>query len=132
MVVDCDVLQADGGTRTAAVTGAYVALYQSLGVLVEAGVVSYIPLKGAVAAVSVGLVDGEAMLDLCYQEDVRAQVDLNIAITDRGELVEVQGGTEGLPFSRDILEQLISLAEGGMAYLFQAQEEAMSSLRKSA
>ncbi len=128
VVIDCDVLQADGGTRTAAVTGAYVALHQSLHVLVDAGVVSEMPLNGVVAAISVGLVDGEPLLDLCYQEDVRAQVDLNIAITDKGELVEVQAATEGSPFSRDIFERLITLAGEGMSYLFEAQKEAISTL----
>jgi len=128
VLVDCDVLQADGGTRTAAVTGAYVALYQALRVLVEAGVVSAMPLKCAVAAISVGVVGTEMLLDLCYQEDVRAEIDFNIAITDTGDVVEVQGATEGSPFPRDILNEIISLADKGMPDLFQAQQKAITGL----
>ena len=128
ILMDCDVLEADGGTRTAAVTGGYVALYQALRVLVDAGVVSEIPLKCAVAAISVGMVGREVFLDLCYQEDAQAEVDFNAAITDTGEVVEVQGATEGSPFSRETLNNIISLAEKGMPYLFQAQKKALASL----
>ena len=126
--VDCDVLQADGGTRTAAVTGAYVALYQACHTLVSNGVVHQLPLRSAVAAVSVGLVDGRLLLDLTYGEDQVAQVDFNVAMTDKGELVEIQGAAEGRPFAKKLLLDVISLAEKGMDRLFQAQREAIASL----
>ena len=90
-IVDCDVLQADGGTRTAAITGGYIALYQALYNLKNRGVIQAIPFKSAVAATSIGIVDREALLDLCYQEDFRASVDFNVVMTDRGEFVEIQG-----------------------------------------
>lgn len=125
VTLDCDVIQADGGTRTAAVTGAYVALYQALLNLVRRGVLPSLPIKGAVAAISVGIVEGEHLLDLCYEEDSRAQVDFNIAMTNRGELVEVQGSAEGGPFSKETMLALLSLAEKGIGYLFEAQREAL-------
>ena len=123
--IDCDVLQADGGTRTAAITGAYVALYQALKMLVTRHVLPRVPLRSAVAATSVGLVDGELMLDLCYQEDFRAQVDFNVVLTDRGDLVELQGATEAAPFSRQRVPGLLALAARGMEPLFRAQREAL-------
>jgi len=119
--MDCDVLQADGGTRTAAITGAYVALCQALDGLVRNRALSEAPLKGAVAAVSVGLVDGEPLLDLSYEEDHRAQVDFNVVMTDGGELVEVQGAAEGAPFSRQTMDGLVTLAEKGIAVLLRKQ-----------
>jgi ribonuclease PH len=123
--VDCDVLQADGGTRTAAITGSYVALYQALKMLVKNRVLSSVPLRSAVAAISVGLVDSQLMLDLCYQEDVRAQVDFNVVLTDQGELVELQGATEAAPFPRQRVPELLALAARGMEPLFRAQREAI-------
>jgi len=123
--IDCDVIQADGGTRTAAITGAYVALYQALRVLVKQRLLPRVPLRGAVAAISVGLVDRRLMLDLCYQEDVRAQADFNVVLTERGELVELQGATEAAPFSRQIVDEVLALAARGMEPLFQAQREAL-------
>ena len=123
--IDCDVLQADGGTRTAAITGAYVALYQALKMLVTRRVLPRMPLRSAVAATSVGLVDGELMLDLCYQEDFRAQVDFNVVLTDRGELVELQGATEAAPFPRQRVPELLALAARGVEPLFRAQREAL-------
>lgn len=122
LTVDCDVLQADGGTRTAAITGAYVALYLALERLVHQGLLSSLPLKHAVAATSVGVVDGEVLLDLCYEEDCRAEVDCNVVMTSRGDFVEVQGTAETRPFSKEIIDQLLSLAEAGIQQLFRAQE----------
>jgi len=98
-VVDCDVLQADGGTRTAAVTGGYIALFQTFHNLVKQGVLPFMPLDKKIAAVSVGIVDGEALLDLCYEEDYRAEVDFNVVMTDKKEFVEIQGAAEKKPFS---------------------------------
>ena len=126
--IDCDVIQADGGTRTAAITGAYVALYQAMKVLVDNRVLRRVPLKSAVAAVSVGLVDEELLLDLCYREDFDAQVDFNVVMTDRGELVELQGATEADPFPRHRVEEILSLAARGMEPLFAAQRAAIREL----
>ena len=126
--VDCDVLQADGGTRTAAITGSYVALYMALHKLVQAGVYPTVPLKAAVAATSVGIVDGQALLDLYYQEDSKAEVDFNVVMTSEGEFVEVQGTAEGRPFSREVMDGLLDLARKGIDELFLAQQEALTRL----
>ena len=126
--IDCDVVEADGGTRTAAITGAYVALYQAMNMLVKHRVLPRPPLVGAVAAVSVGVLDDQLMLDLCYEEDFRAQVDFNVVLTDRGEVVELQGATEAAPFSRQTLEPVLALAARGVEQLFQIQREAIRSL----
>ncbi len=128
LIVDCDVLQADGGTRTAAITGGYVALFQALSNLKKKGVLEEIPLKAAVAAVSVGIVDGEVLLDLCYDEDYRAEVDFNVVMTDKGEFVEIQGTAETRPFSREIMDSLLSLAEKGIKELFQIQKRVIGAL----
>jgi len=128
LIVDCDVLQADGGTRTAAITGAYVALYQALAGLAMVGVIAGIPLKSAVAATSVGVVQGRILLDLCYEEDCKAEADFNVAMTGKGELVEVQGTAENKPFSRETLETVLALAGGGIKQLFQVQQEAIEKL----
>ena len=125
LTVDCDVIQADGGTRTAAVTGAYVALYKALHNLADMGIISSVPLKNAVAATSVGIVHSNMMLDLCYDEDSSASVDFNVVMTSKGEFVEVQGTAEGKPFSRQTIDELISLAEGGIQQLFQVQQVAL-------
>jgi len=125
VILDCDVLQADGGTRTAAITGAYVALYQALHRLVRQGVLPSVPLKYAVAAISVGVVDEELLLDLCYEEDARAQVDFNVVMTDRGEYVELQGTAEGAPFSPETSDCLLALAGKGIDYLLRVQREAV-------
>ncbi len=125
LVVDCDVIQADGGTRTAAVTGAYVALYKALHSLANMGIISSMPLKSAVAATSVGIVHSNMMLDLCYDEDSSASVDFNVVMTSKGEFVEVQGTAEGKPFSRQTIDELISLAEVGIQQLFQVQQVAI-------
>ena len=128
ITIDCDVLQADGGTRTASITGAYIAMYQAMQYMVKTGALRSVPLKGAVAAISVGLVDNELALDLCYDEDSRAEVDFNVVMTDAGEFVEVQGTAEGSPFSRDAMDNLLSLAGRGIQYHFEAQQAAIKSL----
>ena len=126
--IDCDVLQADGGTRTAAITGAYVALFQALHNLKKQGVLSSIPLKSAVAATSVGIVDREELLDLCYEEDHRAAVDFNAVMTDKGNFVEIQGTAEGKPFSKGTMDILLSLAERGINRLFEIQKASLAEL----
>lgn len=126
LAVDCDVIQADGGTRTAAITGAYVALHQALTGLQRDGSLDELPLRAAVAATSVGIVDGEALLDLCYEEDFRAEADFNIVMTDAGEFVEVQGTAEEKPFTRSQLDDLLGLAEKGIRELFPHQQSAIN------
>ena len=126
LTVDCDVLQADGGTRTAAITGGYVAVALALRRLAEQGLVPPEVLGTPVAAVSVGVVDGEVLLDLCYAEDHNAEVDLNVVMTSNGHLIEVQGTAEGAPFSRDTLDRMLDLAAQGIAHLIQRQREALA------
>jgi ribonuclease PH len=126
IVLDCDVLQADGGTRTAAVTGAYVALVDAIGWLREKGSLAGEPLRGSVSAVSVGIVDGEPRLDLEYVEDVRADTDMNVVCTGDGHFVEVQGTAEGDPFNRALLDELLDLAVSGCAELTRLQQTALS------
>lgn len=124
IIVDCDVLQADGGTRTAAVSGGYVAVALALRRLAEGGVLPSDVLRAPVAAVSVGMVSGEPMLDLCYAEDSVADVDVNVVMTAGGEYVEVQGTAEGRPLRRAMLEELLDLAEKGIRELLAIQERA--------
>jgi ribonuclease PH len=126
--VDCDVLEADGGTRCAGITGAYVALQLALAKLVEAGQLKRLPLTSSVAAVSCGLVDDVPMLDLCYEEDVKAQVDMNVVMTGDSGLVEVQATGERIPFSRASLDELLSLAAGGIETLRDDQAKAVGAL----
>ncbi len=121
VICDCDVLQADGGTRTAAITGAYVALHDSLTRLVAAGHVDQHPMIEACAAVSVGVIDGVPSLDLPYEEDVAAEVDMNVVMTESGRFVEVQGTAEGQPFSRDHLDELLDLATSGIEQIIKQQ-----------
>ena len=121
VVLDCDVLQADGGTRTAAICCAYVALHDAFTRLGKA-----VAIKEACAAVSVGVIDAIAMLDLEYSEDVRAEVDMNVVMTSSGRFIEVQGTAEGLPFSRNELDDLLGLAEHGIAEILDAQTEALA------
>lgn len=121
LLVDCDVLQADGGTRTTSITGAWLALWDACERLVQAGLVESNPISQPLAAVSVGLIDGEARLDLPYEEDSRAEVDMNVVVAGDGRFVEVQGTAEGSPFSRAQLDELMALAEGGAATLFEHQ-----------
>ena len=129
LIVDCDVIQADGGTRTAAITGAYVALHQAMETLAKMGVISSIPLKSAVAATSVGIVNTYMMLDLCYDEDSQAAVDFNVVMTGKGEFVEIQGTAEGKPFPRASVDDLLTLAEKGIKQLFQVQQDVLTSTR---
>jgi ribonuclease PH len=126
LVVDCDVLQADGGTRTAAVTGGYVAVALALRRLAEQGEIDKETLRDPVAGVSAGLVGGEARLDLCYAEDRDAEVDFNVVMTAGGKLVEVQGTAERAPFSGEALDSLLSLAGRGIAFLVQRQREVLT------
>src|SRR4051812_2885826 len=126
IVLDCDVLQADGGTRPAAITGAYVALADAVTHLNNKGALAGDPLTGSVAAVSVGVIDGQARLDLPYEEDVRAETDMNVVMTGSGTFVEVQGTAEGAPFDRAMLDGLLVLAEKGCADLTAIQREALS------
>ncbi|MBI2303473.1 MAG: ribonuclease PH [Chloroflexi bacterium] len=125
LVVDCDVLQADGGTRTAAITGAYVALSQAMHGLVVQGALPRMPLRTAVAAVSVGVVDRELLLDLCYEEDCRAETDFNIVMTSQGEFVEIQGTAESRPFSQETVLAILSLARKGTDHLFKVQRSVL-------
>jgi ribonuclease PH len=125
ITIDCDVLQADGGTRTAAITGAYVALVLACRRLVGENRLSVSPLTGEVAAVSVGVVGGTALLDLKYDEDSRAEVDMNVVCTGDGRFVELQGTAEGEPFSREQMDALLALARGGLQTLLAAQRAAV-------
>jgi ribonuclease PH len=126
IVLDCDVLQADGGTRTAAITGAYVALEDAVSWLRGKGALAGEPLTGSVSAVSVGIVGGDPLLDLCYEEDVTADTDMNVVMTGEGAYVEVQGTAEGAPFDRKLLDELLDLAALGCGELTRAQRAALS------
>ncbi|MDD4097429.1 MAG: ribonuclease PH [Lentisphaeria bacterium] len=124
--VDCDVLDADGGTRCAAITGASVALQLAAAKLRRDGVIAEDPIVAPVAAVSVGLIDGQPLLDLCYEEDAAAEVDMNIVMTAAGRFVEIQGSGEEATFSNDDLEKMLGLARRGLAVVFAAQEQALA------
>lgn len=126
ITVDCDVLQADGGTRTASITGAWVALQLAAGKLVKAGTISESTITSQVAAVSVGIQRGIPLLDLCYEEDFAAEVDFNVVMTGADEFVEVQGTAEHKPFSRAGMEQIVDLARDGILRLFELQTEAVA------
>ena len=126
ILLDCDVLRADGGTRTAAITGAYVALHKALSGLVKTSVIESIPVKDQIAAISVGMVEGVAMLDLDYSEDSAADVDMNIVMTGNGEFVELQGSGEEATFSPNQLAEMLSLAETGIQHLLKVQRTALS------
>lgn len=128
IVLDCDVLQADGGTRTAAITGAYVALADAVSWAKSKGHIleSAKPLRSSVAAVSVGIINGEPILDLCYEEDVNAQTDMNIVCTGDGDFIEVQGTAEGKPFDRALLNQLLDLGAAGCKQLTKLQVDALA------
>jgi ribonuclease PH len=125
VILDCDVIQADGGTRTAAITGAAVALALALNALVEAGTLKQSPMKQLVAATSVGIVDGVLLLDLCYQEDSAAEVDMNVVMTADGGLIETQATAEKGSFSRGQLNSLLDLAEAGLQEIFAAQRSVL-------
>jgi ribonuclease PH len=124
--VDCDVLQADGGTRTASITGACIAVVDAFAWLAREKKIASSPVRRRVAAVSVGVIDGEARLDLDYPEDVRAEVDMNIVMTSEGKYVEVQGTGEHGTFDRAALDRLLGLGEGGIRTLLRAQDEALA------
>ena len=126
LTLDCDVLQADGGTRTAAITGAYVALKDAVAKLLKDGVLSRDPVHGAVAAVSVGIVGGQPVLDLEYGEDSQAETDMNVVMNDAGAFIEVQGTAEGHAFHRHELDTMLKLAEQGIKELMQKQREALA------
>ena len=124
--IDCDVIQADGGTRTASITGAFVALALALQKLVDNGTLSVLPIKDYVAATSVGIVQGNPLLDLNYEEDSRAQVDMNVVQTGAGLIVEVQGTAEGDPFPREMMNILMDLASAGISELIESQKKLIS------
>ena len=126
VTVDCDVIQADGGTRTASITGAWVALHDALAMWVEAGKIERIPLIGQVAAISMGVVDGNTLLDLDYSEDSHAEVDMNLVATDTGEMIELQGTGEQAPFDRKRLNALLDLGDKGIAELIELQRQAIA------
>ena len=128
ITVDCDVLQADGGTRTAAICGGYVALHDAFSRMVAGGKIPAHPMTDACAAISVGVVDALAHLDLDYSEDVRAEVDMNVVMTGAGRFVEVQGTAEGNPFSRSELDELLALAEKGITEIFGIQRATLAEL----
>ncbi len=123
ILIDCDVLQADGGTRTASISGAYLALHDCLTRVVQAGLLTEVPLYDELAAISVGVVDGQPVLDLPYVEDSTAETDMNVVMTGKGLFVEVQGTAEGAPFSRAELDALLGLAEGGIRQIHALQRE---------
>ena len=128
ITIDCDVIQADGGTRTASITGGFVALADACRKLVENGTIEEMPLKNYISAISVGIVNSEAMLDLCYEEDSAAEVDMNIIMTSDGNFVEVQGTGEHGTFSRQQLNELLELGEKGNKELMEKQKEALEGL----
>ena len=123
--IDCDVIQADGGTRTASITGAFVALSDAIAKLMESGELEENPIKSMVAAVSVGIVKGIPMLDLCYEEDSQADVDMNVVMTDKNEFIEIQGTGEAAPFSQSVLDELLRLAKKGIDELNEFQRQAL-------
>jgi ribonuclease PH len=123
--IDCDVIQADGGTRTASITGSYVALVLALRTLVQRGVLARVPVQDHVAAISVGIVDGAPLLDLAYEEDSRAEVDMNVVKTSDGRYIELQGTAETTPFGRDRLYDLLALADAGIAELVDMQKQVL-------
>ena len=126
ITLDCDVLQADGGTRTASISGAWVALAVGLRTAAEREIIKAVPELTQIAAVSVGIVDGEPRLDLCYDEDAGAETDMNVVMSGDGRLIEVQGTAEGVPFSREELTDMLDLAAAGCEQLFAAQRDAVA------
>lgn len=128
IILDCDVIQADGGTRTAAITGAAVALSMALNKLVAAGTLEASPMRELVAATSIGIVDGEVLLDLAYEEDSRADTDMNLVMTESGGLVETQATAERDPYTREELNKMLDVASAGIRELFKMQRECLASL----
>ncbi len=125
ITIDCDVIQADGGTRTASITGGCVALVDALNSMVEAGTLKESPIRQMIGAVSVGMYQGQPVLDLDYPEDSAAETDLNVIMTDKGGFIEIQGTAEGAPFERTELDEMLELARGGIDTLFEAQRKAL-------
>ncbi len=125
--LDCDVIQADGGTRTASITGAYIALYDAIHLAMNKGIIQKDPIIEGLAAISVGIVRGEPLLDICYAEDSNADVDMNVVMTGSGKIVEIQGTAESEPFSKAMLDELMGLAEKGIGELIKIQTEIFSS-----
>jgi ribonuclease PH len=126
--IDCDVIQADGGTRTASITGAYVALADAVRGWLNRSIINVDPLKDAVAAVSIGIIEGKILLDLCYEEDSRADVDMNFVMTGSGKFIEVQGTAETAPFTRKQMEKMAELAEQGIKELLKTQKKVVAAL----
>ena len=126
LYVDCDVIQADGGTRTASITGAFVALRLAVDRLISEGALESNPINRPVGAVSVGVIEGKVMLDLCYEEDVRAETDMNVVMTDGGGIIEIQGTAEGKPFNRRQTESMLDFAAAGIDEIMQVQEAVFS------
>ncbi len=126
ITLDCDVIQADGGTRTAAISGAYVALHDAVAQLITNGTLTESPLLGACAAVSVGVVGEEVLLDLCYEEDVVAEVDMNVVMNGEQQFIEIQGCAEGQPFDRGQMDAMLAHAESGIAQIIAAQKDALA------
>jgi ribonuclease PH len=122
ITVDCDVIQADGGTRTASITGAFIALAEAIKHMIDFGMITKSPIEDQLAAISVGVIDGTPMLDLPYEEDSRAEVDMNVVMTGAGKFIELQGTAEGAPFGREELDELLALAEKGIKELHTAQK----------
>jgi ribonuclease PH len=126
--IDCDVIQADGGTRISAIIGSFIALYDALNYLKAEGQLDEIPIKDYIGAISVGIIDGEMLLDLNFKEDSQAQVDLNIAMTEKGEIIEIQGTAESRPFSKRNLQELIKLAEVGIKKVIEKEKEILGEI----
>jgi ribonuclease PH len=126
--LDCDVIQGDGGTRTAAITGSFIALVDALSKLKKSGLIKDIPIKDYVAATSVGIVNGELLLDLCYEEDSKAEVDMNVVMTGKGEFIEIQGTAERNPFSKDKMDKMLGAAQKGIEDLFSIQRKLVGDL----
>jgi ribonuclease PH len=126
--IDCDVIQADGGTRTASITGAYVALTEAVRRWLDRGILTTNPIKDAVAAVSIGVIDGKILLDLCYEEDSKAEVDMNFVMTGSGKFIEVQGTAESAPFTRRQMERMSEIAQQGIKELLKAQKRTIAAL----
>jgi ribonuclease PH len=127
--IDCDVIQADGGTRTASITGAYVALAEAVRRWLDRRIISADPIKDAVAAVSIGMIDGKILLDLCYEEDSKADVDMNFVMTGSGKFIEVQGTAESAPFTKHQMQRMSEIAQQGIKELLKAQKKVIASLK---
>ena len=126
--IDCDVIQADGGTRTSAIIGSFIALFDALTYLKAEGQIDEIPIKDYIGAISAGIVDGEMLLDLNFEEDSHAQVDLNMVVTEKGEIIEIQGTAEGKPFSKGNLQELIKLAETGIKQIIEEEKNILGEI----